>query len=144
MTCLDRWLQKWKTFAKIHRWKMLLLAEAIEQMKGLRPKALCRRYVLRGPWLTSLPWTWPAPNKPKTPTLELLPGSCQVPGDGRRVVSGTSSRPILSQSPERSSSPRTRLQHLIQHYLNDRVRETSDGSGPSKFPKGHGGPSHQH
>ena len=105
---------------------VLLLAEAIEQMKGLRPKALCWRHVLLGPWLTSIPWTWPAPNKPETPTLELLPGSCQVPGDGRWIVSGTSSRPILSQSPERSSSPRTRLQHLIQHHLNNRVTETSD------------------
>ena len=55
--------------------KALLLAEAIAQMKGLRPKALCWRHVLLGPWLTSLPWTWPAPNKPETPTLELLPGS---------------------------------------------------------------------
>ena len=63
---------------------------------------------------------------PKQTTLELLPGSCQVPGDGRRIVSRTSSRPILSQSPERSSSPRTRLQHLIQHHLNNRVTETSD------------------
>ena len=124
----------------------LLLTEAIEQMKGLRPKALCWRHVLLGPWLTSLPWTWTAPTKQETPTLELLPGSCQVSGEGRRIVSGTSSRPILSQSPERSSSPRTRLQHLIQHHLNNRVRETSDLQmirtvlALLSFPKGMGDP----
>ena len=134
---------KVKDLRKDSQEKALSLAEAIEQMKGLRPKALCWRHVLLGPWLMSLPWTWPAPNKPETPMLELLPGSCQVSGEGRIIVSGTSSRPILSQSPERNSSPRTRLQHLIQHHLSNRVKETSDlqsdgkgGSGSSKFPKG--------
>ena len=123
----------------------LLLAEATEQMKGLRPKALCWRHVLLGPWLTSLPWTWPAPNKPdsyaRAPARE---------SSGPWGRTEDHFRDKLKANPK--SKPRTKFQSknkIATSYSappkqqgqgNKWPSDDKDGSGPSKFPKGHGGP----